>query len=466
MTNCFKAYDIRGKVPDELNPDIAYRIGIAYAKQIKPSCVIIGYDARLESIALTEALIAGLNSEGVRVINIGLCGTEEVYFHTFDREKNKDVKVEGGIMVTASHNPKGYNGMKLVGEGSKPISNDTGLLQMREAVEAMQEIKYAPTYVNDTLVINHSEKDRYIEHLLSYINLDNLKALKLVVNPGNGTAGEVLKLLEHHLPFKFIYLQETPDGHFPNGVPNPLLRENQQITVEAVKANNADLGIAWDGDFDRCFLFDEGGNFIEGYYIVGLLAAAFLKKKPGSKIIHDPRLIWNTIDIVNKSEGIPIMSKTGHAFIKERMRMEDAIYGGEMSAHHYFKDFAYCDSGMIPWLLIAELISLQGRPLSEIVKDMIRAYPCSGEINYKVNDAPAILKAIHDHFVSLNPNIDYTDGMSMEFTDWRFNLRSSNTEPLLRLNIETKSNLTLLNEKMVELEQLILLEGNKTSMTN
>lgn len=449
---CFKAYDIRGKVPSELNNELAYNIGRAFSKTIDPHTVVVGYDIRLESPELANYLIKGLNDAGVNVINIGLCGTEEVYFHTFDRQAQN---VGGGIMITASHNPKGNNGMKLVREQGIPISGDSGLFEICNQVEEMQSSKSSSLLLNSGWVSEQLDKTNYISHLLKYINTDSLKPLKIVVNPGNGGAGLIIKLLEKHLPFEFIYVNEEPDGNFPNGVPNPLLPENRSLTSEAVKFHKADMGIAWDGDFDRCFLFCENGEFIEGYYIVGLLAEAFLKKNPHEKIIHDPRLLWNTVDIVKNSGGEPIQSKTGHAFIKERMRLENAIYGGEMSAHHYFRNFAYCDSGMIPWLLVVELMSRTGKTLSHMVTERIEAYPCSGEINYKVGNATFVTEAILKHFSPLNPSIDYTDGLSLEFSDWRFNLRSSNTEPLLRLNVETRANKALLTERVAEIEGVI-----------
>ncbi|MBP9753126.1 MAG: phosphomannomutase [Proteobacteria bacterium] len=446
--SCFKAYDIRGRVPEELDEGLSFKIGVAFAKIFKSKSVIVGYDARLESPKIANALMLGLKESGVDVINIGLCGTEEVYFNTFFHENDG---VDGGIMVTASHNPKGFNGMKLVTKGSRPISNDSGLLDIKNMVASLncefKEDNFDPTLKLD--------KTDYINHLLNYVNIATLKPLKIVVNPGNGTAGLVIKELEKHLPFDFIFIHEDVDGTFPNGVPNPILVKNRQSTIDAVLTHKADLGIAWDGDFDRCFLFDEKGNFIEGYYIVGLLAKAFLEKEKGAKIIHDPRLTWNTLDIVNNYEGQAIQSKTGHAFIKERMRFEDAIYGGEMSAHHYFKDFAYCDSGMIPWLLVTELMSKNGVSLSSLVEERIQKFPCSGELNYKVKDANSIIDSVLNHFKPLNPILDQTDGISLSFDMWRLNLRISNTESLLRLNIETKGDERLVNEKVKEVEMII-----------
>ncbi|GAB3111847.1 phosphomannomutase [Aestuariicella hydrocarbonica] len=438
---CFKAYDIRGRLPDELNEDVAYRVGRAYAEFLKPNKVVVGHDIRLSSAELTDALARGLMDAGVNVIHIGQCGTEEIYFATFH------LGVDGGICVTASHNPKDYNGMKLVKEGSRPISGDTGLNDIKAMAEAND---FGPVGERGTLE-HLDNRAPYIEHLLGYVERAELKPLKVVVNAGNGGAGMVIDAIEPFLPFEFIKVHHEPDGNFPHGVPNPLLEENRPPTEAAIKAHGADLGIAWDGDFDRCFFFDSTGRFIEGYYLVGLLAETFLLKSPGSKIVHDPRLTWNTEAICEKMGGVAIQSKTGHAFIKERMRSEDAIYGGEMSAHHYFRDFAYCDSGMIPWLLVTELMSRTGKSLAELVDECIGQFPCSGEINNKIDDPKAALAAVEAHYQSSASEVDYTDGLSMSFGDWRFNLRMSNTEPVVRLNVETRGDFALMEAKRDEL---------------
>lgn len=459
---CFKAYDIRGKLGDELNENIAYRIGRAYVQYLQPRRVVVGGDVRLSSKELKRALAHGLMDGGADVIDLGMTGTEEVYFAAFHLD------VDGGIEVTASHNPMDYNGMKLVRRGAQPISGDTGLREIQKLAEANDFLPVArPGQIRHQSILTE-----YVSHLLGYIDLRSLKPLKLVVNAGNGAAGHVIDEIERRfrqfgVPIRFIKVHFEADGRFPNGIPNPLLPENRAITTQAVLTHGADMGIAWDGDFDRCFLFDETGAFIEGYYIVGLLAEAFLVKHPGEKIIHDPRLTWNTINIVEKAGGIPIQSKTGHAFIKERMRLENAIYGGEMSAHHYFRDFAYCDSGMIPWLLVAELISRAGKPLSRLVGERIAAFPCSGEINYRVEDVSATIERILTHFTTSTtleqPRIDRTDGISLEFSGWRFNLRASNTEPLLRLNVETRSDAAGVLRRVTEIEQMIHPAQSKSS---
>jgi len=353
-------------------------------------------------------------------------------------------------MVTASHNPMNYNGMKLVREGARPISGDSGLFAIRDAC-AQPISELTPTGRERTL----DNRSVFVEHLLSYVERDTLKPLTIVVNAGNGGAGLVIDALAPLLPFKFIRIHHEPDGRFPNGIPNPLLPECREDTAKAVVQHGADFGIAWDGDFDRCFFFDATGRFIEGYYLVGLLATSMLRKHPGSKIIHDPRLTWNTIEMVKEAGGIPVMSKTGHAFMKERMRSENAIYGGEMSAHHYFRDFAYCDSGMIPWLLIANLISSSGKSLARMVEDRMAAFPCSGEINFKVSDPQASIAKVLDQYTRHSPIIDHTDGLSADFGSWRFNLRSSNTEPLLRLNVESRRDTSLMQHQTEAIAALL-----------
>jgi len=442
---CFKAYDIRGKVPDELNEDVAYRVGRAYAEFLEAKTVVVGHDIRLTSETLTDALVKGITEGGADVIHIGQVGTEEVYYGTFH------LGVDGGICVTASHNPMDYNGMKLVSKGSKPISSDSGLNDIRAMAES-GEFKAVEKVGS---VERKDIRAEYVEHLLQYVKVEDIKPLKVVVNAGNGGAGAVVDALESHLPLNFIKVHHEPDGNFPNGIPNPLLPERRAATIDAVKEHNADLGIAWDGDFDRCFFFDETGEFIEGYYVVGLLADAFLEKNPGSKVVHDPRLTWNTVDIVEQGGGIAVQSKTGHAFIKERMRAEDAVYGGEMSAHHYFRDFAYCDNGNIPWLLVTELMSKRGMKLSEMVADRVSKFPCSGERNNTVNNPKLIIESIEKHYTESAKVVEKVDGLSMAFDEWRFNVRMSSTEPVLRLNIESRDDQALMESKTEELLALV-----------
>ncbi|MCC2615479.1 phosphomannomutase CpsG [Aestuariibacter halophilus] len=477
--SCFKAYDIRGKLNEQLDEDVAYRIGYAFATYLGAKKVVVGSDVRLTSEPLKFALAAGLMQGGAEVLDIGMAGTEEIYFAT------DHLNCDGGIEVTASHNPIDYNGMKLVREGSRPISGDTGLFTIKQMAEqlTMAEVEdgfyayqAAPYDANAFLTgcgrltaqaltaygnyRSVSVMDAYVAHMLGYIDAPALKPLKLVVNAGNGAAGKALDAIEQGLqqagaPVTFVKIHHQPDGTFPHGIPNPLLPESRADTANAVREHKADMGIAWDGDFDRCFLFDERGEFVEGYYIVGLLAQAFLNQVPGAGIIYDPRVYWNTEALVNEMGGIPIKSKTGHAFIKERMRAENAVYGGEMSAHHYFRDFAYCDSGMIPWLLVCDLLTKTAKPLSALVEERIAAYPSSGEINSVVDDADAALQRVMDSYAAQADVHDTTDGVGLEFGNWRFNLRKSNTEPVIRLNVESRGDAALVAEKTEALLALI-----------
>lgn len=439
---CFKAYDVRGRIPDEINEDIAFKIGQAYAKFINPKEVVVGYDIRLTSQSLAQALKNGLKTSGVNVLDIGQCGTEEVYFAT------SHLNADGGICVTASHNPKDYNGMKFVRQQSRPISADTGLKDIEKFV-IENCFEQANDKGNEQSVNTRPE---YIKHLLSYVDVNKIKALNVVCNAGNGGAAMIIDDIESALSVNFLKVHHTPDGNFPNGVPNPLLEENRAPTIDAISKHQADIGIAWDGDFDRCFFFDENGRFIEGYYIVGLLADAFLKKQSGAKIVHDTRLTWNTEEIVEQSGGVAIESQSGHAFMKQVMRDQNAVYGGEMSAHHYFRDFFFCDSGMIPWLLVIELISETGKSLSQLVDERVKRYPCSGEINLKLTQSPKIvLNEVEKHYQESAVKLNHIDGLGVDFEQWRFNLRASNTEPVVRLNVESREDEQLMQSKRDEL---------------
>lgn len=441
---CFKAYDIRGKVPSELNNELGYKIGRAFSKLTQAKKIVIGYDIRKSSLEISEALKNGLTDSGADVIDIGLCGTEMIYFSTpfFD--------ADGGIMITASHNPSEYNGMKFVAKGSVPVGYDSGLNEVEKMIvnNELGEISKTKGTVTKKEVMKE-----FITHLSQFYDAKKINSLKVVVNAGNGCAGVALDSLESKLPVKMIKMFNNPDGNFPNGVPNPMFEENRKPTIEIIKRENADLGVAWDGDYDRCFFFDEHGNFIEGYYIIGLLAKSILKNHPGEKIVHDPRLVWNTIEVVEKSGGKTVISKSGHAFIKQKMREVNSIYGGEMSAHHYFRENAYSDSGMIPFLLILQLMSEEKKKLSELVDEMIADYPCSGEINSTINDPAGKIKEIEKKYS--DGKIDHLDGVSIEYPDWRFNLRMSNTEPILRLNVESRGDEKLLKQKTDELLKII-----------
>ena len=441
-TKAFGAYDIRGIYPETINEEIAYRIGRFFPRLFTAKKVVVGNDIRLSGPALKAALIKGLTESGCDVIDIGQCGTEMIYFATFH------LKLDGGVMITASHNPKEYNGMKFVRQEARPISGDTGLRELEKQV-ADGELPAVAEVSGKVESLDITKE--YVNHILSYVDVAKLKPLKVVVNAGNGASGPILDVMEKYLPFELVKVHHEPDGNFPNGVPNPLLPENRDATAKAVQKSGADAGVAWDGDFDRCFMFDEQGNFIEGYYMVGFLAKAFLQKNAGEKIIYDPRLTWNTEDLVKENGGIPVISKSGHAFIKEKMRAENAIYGGEMSAHHYFRDFSYCDSGMIPWLLVLELLSqADEKSLSDLMKERMESYPCSGEINSKVKDADEVLTRIEKEY-GPKGKVMKIDGLSVDLNTWRFNLRKSNTEPVIRLNVETKQNDSLMQAKTEEL---------------
>ena len=443
----FKAYDIRGQVPTQLNVERARAIGHAFQSVVTPSGpVVIGRDMRLSSAALADALAQGLNEAGVDTLDIGLVGTELVY-HAASLDG-----MGGGIMVTASHNPADYNGMKMVREDAIPISADTGLKEMERYLAE----NTAPNLDQPAGKHAHMDVvDGYVDRLLAMIDLNAIQPMKIVVNAGNGCAGPFFDLLAKALPLDVVRLHHEPDGHFPNGVPNPLLQENRAETAQAVIDSGAAFGIAWDGDFDRCFFFDHRGRFIEGYYLVGLLASRILERQPGEKIVLDPRLTWNTLAQVADAGGQALINKSGHAFIKERMRAEDAVYGGEMSAHHYFRDFSYCDSGMIPWLLLIETLSATGRSLAELVDERIAAYPCSGEINFTVEDTDQVIDTVLKDYADQGGKLDRTDGISLDFADWRFNLRASNTEPVIRLNVETRADSDLLEARVKELRALI-----------
>ncbi len=439
---CFKAYDIRGIVPSELNAEIAERIGRAIADETGAKTAVIGHDIRTSSRGIVDGLTNGFTMAGVDVTDIGLCGTEMVYFATANDA------FDAGVMVTASHNPPEYNGMKIVREQSKPISGDSGLWEIERRTRERDFSRTGSGSVNRRDV--YSE---FVQHLLNIVPAQSLRPMRVLCDAGNGCAGVALRSLEPHLPLEIVEMRFEPDGTFPTGVPNPILESSRKPTVERMKAEKFDFGVAWDGDYDRCFFFDENGSFIEGYYIVGLLARDMLMHHPGETIIHDPRLIWNTIDIVTSLGGRPVCCKTGHAFIKERMRKENAIYGGEMSAHHYFRSHWFCDSGMIPFLQVARLLSRSNQTLGQMVGEMERKYPCSGEQNSKVDDVDAVMKRIRETFA--DGKLDETDGLSIEFDEWRFNVRASNTEPVVRLNVESRGNAELVREKTEQLLKMI-----------
>lgn len=440
----FKAYDIRGKVPSELNTDIAYKVGRAFVKLYDAKKVVIGRDVRVSSPELSEALTSGLTDAGCDVIDLGMCGTEMIYFST------PFFNADGGVMITASHNPPEYNGLKFVKKGSVPMGYNSGLKDIEKMI-LLDDLGKIAEPKGDVKTADVMKE--FIHSLDKFYNPETMKPYTVVVNAGNGCVGPALDAIEDKLPIKMIKVFHNPDSSFPNGVPNPLLPENRQPTVDAIKEHGADLGVAWDGDYDRCFFFDEQGNFIEGYYIVGLLAKSILKSYPGEKIVHDPRLIWNTIDIVENAGGIPVVSQSGHAFIKQKMREVNSVYGGEMSAHHYFRDNAYSDSGMIPFLLVMQLMTDENKNLSDLVGEMIQNYPCSGEINTTLENPKAKIEELKAKYS--DGTLDELDGVSVEYDTWRFNVRMSNTEPLLRLNVESKGDRELMEQKTDELLSII-----------
>ena len=449
--SCFKAYDIRGRLGVDLDEAIAYRVGCAFAQALQAKTVVLGRDVRASSEALAQSVAQGLRDQGCDVLDLGLSGTEEMYFAT------SHFGADGGICVTASHNPMDYNGMKMVRAGSAPLDTATGLAQIKALAEE-NRFQTAAT-CGAMRDVAAEARAAYVERICSFVDVSALKPLRILVNAGHGAAGPTFDAIAARLtslgaPLVFERMFHAPDGTFPQGIPNPLLPENRPATAQAVRDSGADFGVAWDGDFDRCFFFDHTGAFIDGEYVVGLLAEAFLAKEPGAKIIHDPRIIWNTQDLVAKAGGHAVQSRTGHAFIKQSMRDENAIYGGEMSAHHYFRDFVYCDSGMIPWLLVAELVSRQGA-LADLVAHRRAAFPSSGEINFTPQDPRASLARVRDSFEHRALAVDRTDGISYDMGAWRFNLRTSNTEPVVRLNVEARGDRELVLQGVEQLRQLI-----------
>ncbi|WP_319412720.1 phosphomannomutase [uncultured Cohaesibacter sp.] len=449
---CFKAYDIRGRLGVDLDEEIAYRIGRSFARALAARRVVLGRDVRASSEALSASVARGLADEGCEILDLGLSGTEEMYFATSHFE------ADGGICVTASHNPMDYNGMKMVQAGSAPLGAENGLAR----IKALAEENVFPDadkagFVNDVAA---EARAAYVERVCSFLDVAALKPLNILVNAGHGAAGPTFDAIAERLaqlgaPLHFTRQFHSPDGSFPQGIPNPLLPENRPATADAVRAAGADFGVAWDGDFDRCFFFDHTGSFIDGEYVVGLLAEAFLEKDPYATIIHDPRVIWNTQELVSQRGGRAVQTRTGHAFIKQAMRDEDAVYGGEMSAHHYFRDFVYCDSGMIPWLLVAELVSRHGA-LADLIADRRDAFPSSGEINFTLDDPIAATARVRAVFTPEARHIDEMDGLGFDLGSWRFSLRSSNTEPVVRLNVEARNDRKLVEMGVERVKALLL----------
>jgi phosphomannomutase len=449
---CFKAYDIRGEIDVNIDEGIAYRIGRAVAQHLDAKAVVIGFDARATSPAFAAAAARGVMDAGSNVLDIGMAGTEEMYWAV------TEFGACAGIEVTASHNPINYNGMKIVKSLSRPLEDESDFQVIKSLAGSQAWV--ATNKTSQELDRATEARRAYVGRILSFMDVSALKPLKIVVNSGNGAAGPTFDAIAERLnalgaPLEFIRIHHNPDASFPNGIPNPLLSQNHAATAEVVQAVAADFGVAFDGDFDRCFFFDETGQFVPGEYVIGLLASFFLEKEAGAKIVHDPRVIWNTQNIVASKGGVAVQSKTGHAFIKQTMRAERAIYGGEMSAHHYFRDFAYCDSGMIPWVLVAELVSRSGRSLGDWVRDRFVTFPSSGETNFFVKDAGRAIDNVLQAYRKDAISVDETDGVSLAFADWRFNLRRSNTEPLVRLNIESRGGGEGLSAKVAGISALL-----------
>ncbi len=449
--DCFKAYDVRGRLGDELDSDVAYRIGRAFVQVLDAREVIVGRDSRASSPELAEALIRGLMDGGAHVRDLGLAGTEEMYFAT------AHFGADGGIEVTASHNPIDYNGMKLVGRGAAPLDPEGDFAALAALAQSGD---FAAAGARGSCRDFPQARAAYAQAVVDFIDTAALRPMTVLVNAGNGTAGPTFDAIAQELagrgaPLRFIRINHDPDPSFPNGIPNPLLPENQPMTADAVRAHGADLGVAWDGDFDRCFFFDETGGFIAGEYIVGLLGTAFLEKSPGEKIVHDPRVVLNTRDMIGRAGGQAVQARTGHAYLKRVMRESGAIYGGEMSAHHYFRDFHFADSGMVPWLLVVELLSRKEVSLGALLAERMRAFPSSGEINFRLSDPGAAIDRVVERFLPLALRRDDTDGISLEFDDWRFNLRRSNTEPVVRLNVESRGDAALVAARCAEIADLL-----------
>jgi phosphomannomutase len=450
MTSPFKTYDIRGRFGTELNETVAYRIARAFASVTGAGAVVLARDCRESSPALADAVAAGLIASGVRVLDLGMAGTEEMYFAT------AHLGAGGGIVVTASHNPREYNGMKLVGRGAVPLP-DADFARIKSLTEGREALPAAPGGAREDW---SSVRADYVSHVAGFVGEGDLGPLRILMNAGNGAAGPTLDALAEGLASRgqqldLVKMHHAPDGRFPNGIPNPLLLENRPVTADAVKRSGADFGVAFDGDFDRCFFFDGEGGFVDGEHVVALLASAHLAHQPGAAIIHDPRVVWAVQDAVRRSGGRSILAPTGHVFLKAAMRREGAVYGGEMSAHHYFLGFMFCDSGMIPWLKVAELVSHRGRSLMDLVGEMRRDFPSSGEINFRVADVPAMVARVEAELAPRAQGLDRTDGLSLDFGDWRLNLRASNTEPLLRLNVEARGDAGLVAEGVARVRALI-----------
>ena len=421
----FKAYDVRGIYPSELDEAGAYAVGRAYVEQFEPRKITVGRDMRVSSASMAQAVIRGASDGGSEVVDVGMIGTEMLYFGV------GELDADGGVMVTASHNPKDYTGMKIVRRGALPVGGDSGLLDIRDRAQKID----APGPERDPAAKEVDIYPAFVDRVLSFVDVGEIKPLRVVIDAGNGMAGAMLPPILERLPVEAVRCFFEPDGTFPNHEPNPLLPENREFVISKVREESADLGIAFDGDADRCFFVDDTGEFVPGDFVTALLAESMLEKEPGAKIIYDVRASWAVPDIVEKHGGEPLVNRVGHAFIKERMRKEGALFGGEVSGHYYFRDFNQADSGTIPALLMLELVSKRDATLSEILRPFTERYFLTGELNTPVPDVALKLQELKEHFAD-EGELSHLDGISVTAEDWHMNVRPSNTEPLLRLNLE------------------------------
>ncbi|PIR87642.1 MAG: phosphomannomutase [Candidatus Harrisonbacteria bacterium CG10_big_fil_rev_8_21_14_0_10_45_28] len=439
----FKAYDIRGIYPTDIDEDLAYKIAQAYCKLFQPKKIALGKDVRLSGPSLFSAMVKGFTNHGVDVVDVGTITTDMLYF------VSSAYDFDGGISITASHNPREYNGMKLMKRAGRPVSGETGIQEIKDIVLSNYSFK---ADIQGTVSQKNIQAE-YLAKCLSLVDAKNIKPMKVVVNGMFGPVIQNIKKL--NLPLKLVELNSVPDGSFPKGSPDPLLPENRTETIEVIKKSEVAFGGAWDGDGDRFFLFDENGRFIPGYFLTAFLGKYFAQKKSGTKIIYDPRLTWATEDAVRQAEGEPLVNRVGHSFIKERMRAEDAVFAGENSGHFYFKDFYYADNGLLPFLLILEIISKSGERVSELFNPYFEKYFIIDETNFNLGSQDKIdntIKKIEEYYK--DGKIEKIDGVSVEYDSWRANIRSSNTQPLLRLNIEAKTK-DLLEKKFKEISALI-----------
>ena len=440
----FKAYDVRGIYPTELDEDGAYAIGRAYVEQFEPRRIAVGRDMRVSSPSMAAALIRGATEGGADVLDLGLVGTEMVYFAVGELE------LDGGVAVTASHNPKEYTGMKIVRRGALPVGGDSGLLDIRDKAMALGD---TPGGQSLGQVHEHDVWPAYVERVLSFVDMSAIKPLRVVIDAANGMAGVMLPPVLERLPIEAVRHYFEPDGTFPNHEPNPLLPENREFIVEQTTTEGADFGVAFDGDADRCFFVDDEGEFVPGDFVTALLAESVLEKSPGGKIIYDVRASWAVPETIEGAGGTPLINRVGHAFIKHRMREEGAVFGGEVSGHYYFREFSQADSGVVPFLLMLELISRRGEKLSQILRPYRDRYFITGELNTPVPDVELKLEELEDRF-GPQGEVSHLDGISVNAGEWHFNVRPSNTEPLLRLNLEARSE-ELMEQKRDEVLDVI-----------